>query len=262
MISLFSCKSTQYTTTPSLQTSEIKTVDTLKENGSADTNISLSYSLFSPLFTYNYEWISYRGKVKYNFNSTDGECNLFFVNKIDSIIYININLSGIEVVRLVLQPHEIIFVNKLNKTYYKGDYEFFQKTTGISINFYMLQSILNGKDFPNFNTDFNIIENDNQYILLHQNRSDDKDSFHFIQKIRLNQDYQMIQNLMTIKSLLKKIEINYSEIIPIENRSFFQVFQLGSSDFSFLINLKNIKFNTPGPTSIKIPESFKIIEFN
>ncbi|HNX22290.1 MAG TPA: DUF4292 domain-containing protein [Bacteroidales bacterium] len=259
MISLFSCKSTQIITPQPTQTD---TSVIIENRELIDTIIPLHYTQFKPLYQYDYDWISYRGKANYTFKGKDGELNLFFVNKIDSIIYININLSGIEVVRMVLLPNELIYVNKLNKTYYKGDYRFFNKIAGISINFNMFQATMNGKDFPNFNTDFTITENDNQYILLHQNRTDLQGTFNLIQKITLNQSAQMVQNSITIKSILRKIMINYSDYLPIEDKSYFHNMTIESSEFSILLNLKNIKFNTPGPTSITIPESFSVIEFN
>jgi len=259
MISLYSCKSTRVITPP---TPPIVNSDTLKNAEIIDSIIPLNYSQFKPLYQYNYEWISYRGKANYTFKEKVGECSLFFVNKIDSIIYININLSGIEVVRIVLLPDELIYVNKLNKTYYKGDYQFFKNIAGMPINFSMFQAIMNGKDFPNFNTDFTITENEDQIILLHQNRSDLQGTLNMIQKITLNPSYQMIQNSITIKSILRKILINYSDYLQMEDKFYFQSMNFESSDFSILLNLKSIKFNTPGPTSIIIPESFSVIEFN
>lgn len=258
MISLFSCRSTQIITT---QTSQNDTIVIVENREQIDTIIPLHYTQFKPLFQYDYEWISFRGKANYSFKGTEGECSMFFVNRIDSIIYLNINLSGIEVVRMVLLPNELIYVNKLNKTFYKGDYQFFKKIAGISINFSMFQAIMNGKDFPDFNTDFAITENEDLYILLHQNRTDLQGNLNLIQKITLNQSFQMIQNSITIKSMLRKILVNYSEYLPIENKSYFHNMTIESSEFSILLILKNIKFNTPGPTSITIPESFSVIEF-
>lgn len=259
MISLFSCKSINITTQETLP---IVIADTTKNEEITDTIISLNYTQFNPLYQYDYEWISYRGKANYTFKNKEGECSLFFVNKIDSIIYVNINLSGIEVVRMVLLPNELIYVNKLNKTYYKGDYQFFKHISGIPINFSMFQAIMNGKDFPNFNTDFTITENEDQIVLLHQNRINSEGNLNLIQKIILDQSFQMVQNSITIKSILRKILINYIDFIPIEGRSCFQTINMESSEFSIFLNLKSIKFNTPGPTSITIPESFSVIEFN
>lgn len=260
MISLFSCKSTQLISQNPDKSLSFVTVDSVKNEVPIDTIVPLNYAQFTNLYQYDYEWITYRGKANYTFKGKDGECNLFFVNKIDSIIYLNINLSGIEVVRMVLLPNEVIFVNKLNKTYYKGDYQFFTNVTGITINFSMFQAIMNGKDFPNFATDFTITENDDQIILLHQNRTDQLGTLSLIQKITLNPAYQMVQNSITIKSLLRKILINYTDYIPFEDRTYFQNINIESSEFSILLNIKNNKINTPGPTSITIPESFTAID--
>ena len=51
----------------------------------------------------------------------------YFVNRIDSIIYLNLNRSGIELARVVLTPDSVIYVNKLEHEYYAGDYTFLRR---------------------------------------------------------------------------------------------------------------------------------------
>lgn len=164
---------------------------------------------------YSYQWITYRAKVDYVFEGNSGTCNLYFVNKIDSIVYFNINISGIEVVRVVFTPKEVTYVNKLNKTYYQGSYFFIEKIAKVPLNFNILESIFNGKEY----------------------KGDDMET---IEKI---------------------LSIQYLDYIPILEKSFFSKMFLKSDDFSFQLDLKNIRFDTPGPTSITIPESFSKISF-
>lgn len=260
MISLLSCTPNKLIPKETSQIDQPNPPDSVVFINDSDTFQPLKYEDFTPIYIYNYSWVTYRCKANYTFKGNEGECNLFFVNKIDSIIYCNINIAGIEIVRLVLTPEKLIYVNKLNKTYYLGDYTFFNSIAGLPVTFDMVQAIMNGKDFKNFDTIFNIIEDENQTILQTNSRKEKKSNLYLIQKITLDNHYQIVENLMTVKSNLRNISLQYTDYILVEMVPFFNSFQIESSELSINLHLKNIKFNTPGPTSITIPESFSFIE--
>lgn len=167
------------------------------------------------LFENPYQWISYRAKVDYVFDGNSGICNLYYVNRVDSIAYFNINISGIEIVRIVFTPKQVTYVNKLNKTYYQGSYFFIEKLAKMPIDFNIIQSIFNGEEY----------------------------------------------NSSEFESIIKDLSIQYLDYIPVSEYPFFSKMLVNSNDFSFQLDLKNIKFDTPGPTSITIPESFSKINF-
>lgn len=94
--------------------------------------------------TRNYQWISYRGTADVLYDGKNVSCNYFMVNRLDSIIYLNLSVFGIELARLVAKPDEVIFVNKLSKEYYQGDYKIVEKYLKFPADFYTLQSVFNG----------------------------------------------------------------------------------------------------------------------
>lgn len=260
MISLYSCASNKTIPKDTMQNIPIPGKDSSVAFDEIDTIQPLQYKDFTPIYQYNYSWITYRCKANYTFKGNEGECNLFYVNRIDSIIYCNINIAGIEIVRLVLTHEKLIYVNKLNKTYYSGDYSFFKSIAGLPVTFDMVQAIMNGKDFKNFDTHFNILEGDNQTVLQTNSRKENSSPLYLVQKITLDKNDQIIENLITIKSILKKISLHYADYNPVDTFSFFNQLRMESADISIQLLLKNTKFNTPGPTSITIPESFSLIE--
>ena len=128
MITLFSCNTLKQQPKANIEEiSPIEPVVSELKNQAIDTIPKLQYTNFKNLYEYPYQWLTYRAKVDYTFEGNVGACNLFFVNRIDSLIYFNINISGIEVVRLVFTPKQVTYVNKLNKTYYQGNYFFIEK---------------------------------------------------------------------------------------------------------------------------------------
>ncbi len=261
MISLFGCKSTQLITDKKkLDNNPVVSDTTLSQIPALDTIRPLQYSDITTINQFQYEWISYRAKTNYTINENNGECNLYFVNRIDSIIYLNINLAGIEVIRMVLTPDEVIYVNKLNKTFYKGDFLLFQKIAGVPVTFDMVQAILNGKDFKNFDYPFTISEEPDQVVLQTNTRKENNKDLYIIQKMILNKDLLMLQNFITVKANLRKLMMEYSNYQPIENSFCFQEMILETANIKLNLTLKNIKYNTPGPTYIHIPESFTPVD--
>jgi hypothetical protein len=165
-----------------------------------------------PLQTYPYNWVSYRGTANIDFDGKKYQCSYYMVNRVDSILYLNLSLMGIEIARLVATPQEVIFVNKLSNEYYKGDYTFVEKYLKAKADFYTLQAVFNGDET----------------------------------KLKAYPD----------------ITVSYHRIIDAgSNRPFFDSFSMSMNNGQRKVDaqVKNLKFNTPGPTGIKIPEGFKLM---
>lgn len=160
-----------------------------------------------------YRWVSFRGKVNVNLDGKQYSGNYFYVNRIDSIIYINVNVFGIEVARMVATPQEVIFVNKISYEYYKGDYSIVEKYFKTKADFYTLQAVFNGWE----------------------------------------DQLQKYSNL--------KFEYQRCTLQDV-NRPFFTHFEVEMDEGkrNAKVDLTNVKFDVPGPTGIKIPESFTPIK--
>ncbi|PKP21933.1 MAG: hypothetical protein CVU04_00375 [Bacteroidetes bacterium HGW-Bacteroidetes-20] len=261
MITLFNCSTLKQQPTSKIEVDS--TLDSVftEINQPTETIPQLTTSDFKKLYEYNYKWLTYRAKVEYTYEGNVGTCNLFFVNRIDSLIYININISGIEIVRIVFTPQQVTYVNKLNKTYFQGSYFFIEKIAKVPLNFYTIQSLFNGKDFPNYEQNFSITKFQDSTILYSPKRIDAKNGGSMKQTLVLNNLFQIIHNLIELESISKNLSIQYFQYLPISDNTIFQSMIINSVDFNFNIELKNIRFNTPGPTSITIPESFSPIKF-
>jgi hypothetical protein len=96
--------------------------------------------------TSTYHAIHYKGSVWVGNNEQFHHCQVNFVNVIDSFLYIHLSIAGIEIGRAWATPARILFINKLQKEFYAGNYSVFQKIMDMDIDFYMVQNMLNG--FP------------------------------------------------------------------------------------------------------------------
>lgn len=230
------------------------------------------WNIDSVLWQNNYDWISYQMKV----TMTEGEDKLafqcFFVNRTDSLMYFNLYKSGIELARVVLTPDSVVFVNKLEKQFYRGGYEFFRHIIGLPLTFPIVQSLLNARDFKGCMGAYHLTTEGNTRHYIWPQRS--CDTLNLMQDITVDSHGAIIQNDITdLKSMVEAIfnyrnysfeERNFSpegENPEIDTLGFFNQLHISmpTSNVTLDAEIKNIKVNVPGPTNIKIPESFTAI---
>ena len=117
-------------------------VSAVKAQG-VDSVMVVSDTTFLPMAS-GYDWITYRGKADIIDTGGTRTCNFYMVNRIDSIIYLNIHAYGIEIVRAVFTPDSITFVNKLTYQYYKGTYAPIRNRLPFLFDFQTVQALFNG----------------------------------------------------------------------------------------------------------------------
>lgn len=210
-----------------------------------------------------YDWVSYQMKISLEKEEEKLAFQCYFVNRIDSIIYLNLNRSGIELARVVLTPDSVIYVNKLEHEYYAGDYTFLRRVFGFPLDFNMTQSLLNGVDFKDFDDSLHRMEEDGKLYYVAPQRTNQAGTISIMQSIEIGEGGIILDNDMTDLKTMRDIDIEYEDYTEFDGIPFFTKFEveMESDDVEMEAQLKNIRFNVPGPTSIRIPENFKEIEF-
>lgn len=104
---------------------------------------------------------------------TPEKSNSFKVNarvKPDSVIWLSVTAYGMEAARILAGPDSIFFVNKIEKTYYRGNYQNAAKVFNLPVNFDLLQNFLLG-NLPDFNTQkTHYYALENNYVLSNQSK--------------------------------------------------------------------------------------------
>ena len=211
----------------------------------------------------NYQWISYRMKLSLEKDSVTSSFQVFFVNKIDSIIYLNLNVSGIEIIRIVMTPEKITYVNKMEYNYFVADYSQFSCILGLKLDFYMLQSIFNAVDFKYYENNFRILENEENVHLVAERRCDLLNDNCLTQEIFLDNSHRIIENLFSCYNTNRYLRVDYNDYLPVDSTSFFSGMNIEMNHLNMKVSaeVKNVKYNVPGPTSIRIPDTFEQITF-
>lgn len=244
---------------------------TTAQNSITDTVITDSLSFHTaltdsilPPYTVNYDWISYQLKVGMTHQNEQLAFQCYFVNRIDSIIYLNLNKSGIELARVVLTLDSVIYVNKLDHKYYQGDYEFIEKIFGLPLHFSHIQSLMNAIDFAGYTQNGTRLEEDGLLKFIYPLRQEIEGDISLMQTITLGEEGVIVENDITELKTMRDIDIAYKDYRLQNNYNFFSkmAIKMESDEISLEAEIKNLKINRAGPTRIKIPDNFEEIKFN
>ncbi len=112
-------------------------------------------------------WFGAKVSVDSDINN---QTNSFSANlriKKDSAIWISISPAlGIEVARAFITPDSLKFINRINGTYFKGDYKYLNDLLQIEVNFKMIQAILLGNIYLHYSIEQYIRDRENSELVL------------------------------------------------------------------------------------------------
>ena len=150
----------------------------------------------------------------------------------DSAIWVSFSPAlGIEMARLLITNDSIKFINRINKTYFSGDYYYVNQFLGTNVDYDVLQSILLGNDLTYYDDGkFRVSYDSREYHLVTAGRSklkkyvktqEDAERV-YIQNIFLNPETFKITK-MKIKELTKesrKLDAFYDDFQKINDQLF------------------------------------------
>ncbi len=94
-----------------------------------------------------YTWLSAKFSADYSNNGKKNSFNGQIRIREDSLIWISLTpMLGIEAVRLMISQDSVKMINRLNDTYFIGDYEYVNRFLNTNIDFDLLQAFLLGND--------------------------------------------------------------------------------------------------------------------
>ncbi|MDD4575896.1 MAG: DUF4292 domain-containing protein [Bacteroidales bacterium] len=210
----------------------------------------------------DYEWISTRIKAEIGSEEDLQKATVFLVCKKDSLIYINISKFGIEGARAVITKDSVKYMNRLEMTYYVGDYSIFYKMFGVHLNFDILQSLIIAIDFKNFDNSLNIAEQDNIIEFSSAYRKHRKENILLSQRILFSKTLsKIVKNEIEDVQSMQKMIVQYVDFQEVDGQLFplnWNILVPGANLKAVFTN-ESFRVNVPGPTSIRIPDRYKPI---
>jgi hypothetical protein len=221
----------------------------------------LKFTWFNAKFSAEY-------KNKGETRSFDGQLRILR----DSVIWLSFTPAlGIEVMRIMITQDSVKFINRMNNTYFIGDYRIVNDFLNTNIDFDILQSFLIGNDLSFYeNGKFKASLDNNQYKLSTAERTKLK------KFVRSNlENYRiLIQNIWIdpetfkisradVKEIRKeniKLEASYSEYVKMEEQLFpnKMAFDISADNrIQVQVQFNRISINAAQQFPFKIPQSYK-----
>jgi hypothetical protein len=116
---------------------------------------------------FQYDWLTTKFSAEITEGGKKNTLKATVKTKNDSVIWVSIAPSiGIEVVRAKITKDTISFINRINSTYFVGDYKYLSKNFGIELDYDMIQSVLTGNAFSSYEEEeFKSFVDKDQYLL-------------------------------------------------------------------------------------------------
>ncbi len=192
----------------------------------------------------------------------------------DSIIVLSFQpLLGMEVGRASITQHSLTVVDRINKRYFKADFDSLRKETGVNINYYALQAIFTNTLFVYDNPErvpFSAFQEVQvgELSLLQTNKGG------IVHEFNINNEKRVLSGRMFMNSEPFSIDWNYQNFTALENGYFFpHAVKITVSDgnkqhrmdvsYNKVELNKNLNFHFPVPSSytqVTLEELLKMLQ--
>ncbi|MDA8850317.1 DUF4292 domain-containing protein [Flavobacteriaceae bacterium] len=236
-----------------------KSTKTLQSSGTLDSNMSVrqvvkNHNKLETKFT----TLQGRLKVEYIQGDRSETHTLTLRMGYDNTIWVNAFLS---MVRVKITPDRVRFYNKLDKTYFDGDYALISELLGTNLGFENLQNLLLGEAVFDINPkEFKQLKHASAYKLTPKKSNPLFELLYIINPVYFKLDAQQLsqslkQNTLNIK--YQSYQKTHGIVIP-ESLS---IKAINTDEQTTLnLNIKSVILDQPLRFPFKIPKGFKAIE--
>ena len=189
----------------------------------------------------------------------------------DSILWLSFSPAmGIEAARLILTQDSIKFINRLNKTYFTGQYKVLDTLISSSIDYIIVQSMILANELPYYKIDnYSVKADNNMYLLTMEKKRKVKRNIKrgksptnvIIEKVWLDPvTFRMRKVEMNeIGNDKNKLEVYYNDYRSVEGKMFpFNIEIMVHADNDIVINVKynKVVFNEKLSFPFRIPSKY------
>lgn len=206
----------------------------------------------------NFNTLQSRLKITLIQNGKTQAHTVNFRAKKDEFLWINATFS---VIRALVTPERVSFYNKLDNTYFDGDYKYLSDLLGTELDFQKVQNLLLGEAIFNLkNGDYKASVNEGSYVLQPKNQRELFEIFFLLDPTHFKVKSQQISQPKEFRHL----QIDYvshqqveKQILP-ENIKVIAV--EANEEIILNLELKNVSLNEDLRFPFKIPSGFKEIK--
>ncbi len=208
---------------------------------------------------FNKKTLDAKLKVVYKTSKDDYNLSLKLRIEKDKVIWINaVYKSMVLVARAKITPTSVSYYEKINKTYFKGDFEMLENLLGTAVNFKQLQSMLLGEAIFDVKAQKYSAEIDDNAHLLHPIEQEPLfDVLFWFNPIHYKLDKQAIKNKLKDQDF----SVSYKGYREIEGAVFPKRIEIRAQEkenFTEIdLHYRSVIFNKKISTPFKIPRGYK-----
>ena len=236
-----------------------KSTKTLQSSGLLDSRMSVkqivkNHDKFQSKFT----TLQGRLKVEYVQGDRSETHTLTLRMGYDNTIWVNAFLN---MVRVKITPDRVRFFNKLDKTYFDGDYALISELLGTNLGFENLQNLLLGEAVFDINPkEFKKLKHASAYKLTPKKSNPLFELLYIINPVYFKLDAQQLSQSLKQNTLNIKYQ-SYQKIHGIVIPESLSIKAINTDEQTTLnLNIKSVILDQPLRFPFKIPKGFKAIE--
>ncbi|MCF7559640.1 DUF4292 domain-containing protein [Sabulilitoribacter multivorans] len=208
--------------------------------------------------TPNYNTLQSKLKITLEQNGKSQTHTVNFRAKKDEMLWINASFS---VIRALVTPEKVSFYNKLDNTYFDGDYKYLSNLLGTELDFQKVQNLLIGEAIFNLkDDDYKASVDEGSYVVQPKKQRELFEIFFLLdpshfkvksQQITQPKQHRHLQvDYLSHQNVDKQILPELIKVIAVEN----------NEEVILNLEFKNISLNEDLRFPFKIPSGFKEIE--
>ena len=210
---------------------------------------------------HDFKTLNIRANAKYEDEKQSHSMNADIRIKKDEIIWINIKFLGIPMAKAMITPTKVSYYEKINNTYFEGDFSMLSNWLGTDLDFNKVQNLFLGKAIDDLTKDKWVSEVvEKMFKLSLPNSSDIAKEFYFE-----GANYLLKKETITQASQNRSLEIRYPSFK--EEKGMFLPNEINikaeqKDKVTIDIEYKNTTFNENLSYPFSIPSGYTAIEIN
>ena len=210
----------------------------------------------------NFKTINIRASARYedkkNMQSVSADIRMIK----DKKIWINVKLLGFPVAKALITPTKVSYYEKVNNTYFEGNFEVLSNWLGTDLDFQKVQNLLLGKALDDLSkTQYVASIEDDLYKLTEKVKSPSTEKEYYFEAA----NFLIKKEKVTQKTENRSLEIEYPSFgkfsgMFLPNEIFLKAIQ--DDKVTIEIQYKNITFDEDLSMSFSIPDGYEEVKIN
>ena len=226
-----------------------------------DTNLKLSAKQLlkenekqTPVFN----TLQSRLKISYNQDGKEQSYTVNFRAKKDEVLWISATFS---LVKALVTPDKVSFYNKIDNTYFEGDYKYLSDLLGTELDFQKVQNLLLGEAIFDLNAStYDVSVNENAYVLQPKKQRELFEIFFLLDPVRFKVKSQQISQPKEARHL----QIDYLTYQEVDKQTLPETIKIiaveATKETIIDLEFKAVTLNENLSFPYSIPSGFKEIK--